>query len=310
MPALKSISAFWRKVPVSPNGPFITPACVKPKALGLWKIFLAPVLLWFLGFTGAHAQLFVGDSGSLSVTFTSGLNTWSGVTITSNVPSDFTFVSCGGGVPCADNGGVVTWDVGTVGPGQSIVVYNFVNVSSCASTAVTILSVITTSSPATVINAPPEVYSVNCVPATPTASPTITNTPTVTFTPTITSTPTLTGTPTSSPTITFTPTITPTPLPNLDFFYISKNIFNPDKDGPVSINVQYSKFPGEYDLWVYNTAGEHIKTIDHQNLSGVLNQSYSWDGTNKYGAKCASGVYIFYLIEPFEKQQKRILLVR
>ncbi|HTC19480.1 MAG TPA: hypothetical protein VK859_01435, partial [bacterium] len=65
-----------------------------------------------------------------------------------------------------------------------------------------------------------------------------------------------------------------------------------------------------YDLWVYNTAGEHIKTIDHQNLSGVLNQSYTWDGTNKYGAKCASGVYIFYLIEPFEKQQKRILLVR
>jgi hypothetical protein len=300
MSVLKSISAFSPKAP----------------AKRMLKLFCASALLWFLGFTGAQAQLAVGESGSLSVTFASGTNTDSGVTITATVPSDFTFVSCSGGVPCADNAGVVTWDVGTLGAGQTIIVSYFLDVTSCLSSFVTIMASISASSPATVDNLPPVIASVSCVTSTPTdtptvtSTPTLTNTPTVTFTPTITSTPTLTGTPTSSPTITLTPTITPTPLPNLDFFYVSKNIFNPATDGPVSINVQYSKFPGEYDLWVYNTAGEHIKTIDHQNLSGVLNQSYTWDGTNKYGAKCASGVYIFYLIEPFEKEQKRILLVR
>ncbi|HTC20201.1 MAG TPA: hypothetical protein VK859_05090, partial [bacterium] len=160
------------------------------------KLFFALVFFWFLGFTGAQAQLFVGESGSLSVTFTNGPNTWSGVTITSTVPSDFTFVSCGGGVPCSDNAGVVTWDVGTFGPGQSIIVSYFSDVSSCASSAITIMSAITASSPSTVINTSPLVYSVSCITATPTDSPTITSTPTITNTPTVTSTPTITSTPT------------------------------------------------------------------------------------------------------------------
>jgi hypothetical protein len=61
---------------------------------------------------------------------------------------------------------------------------------------------------------------------------------------------------------------------------------------------------------VYNTAGEHIKTIDSQHLNAPVSQFYTWDGTNKYGNACASGVYVLYLIEPFDRKLKRILLVR
>jgi hypothetical protein len=131
--------------------------------------------------------------------------------------------------------------------------------------------------------------------STPTSSPT--NSPTITLTPTVTSSPTITATPTAT-------------LPTADVFYVAANAYNPTTDSPVSIFVAYSSFPGEYDLWIYNTAGEHIKTLDHQELSGPISQSYTWDGTNKYKDKCASGVYILYLVEPFSQKMKRIALIR
>ncbi|HTC22103.1 MAG TPA: FlgD immunoglobulin-like domain containing protein, partial [bacterium] len=76
------------------------------------------------------------------------------------------------------------------------------------------------------------------------------------------------------------------------------------------ITVETSAFPGLYELRVYNSAGEYIKTIDSQQLSAPLIASYSWDGTNRYGNTCASGVYIFYLIEPFGTKTKRIVLIK
>jgi hypothetical protein len=90
---------------------------------------------------------------------------------------------------------------------------------------------------------------------------------------------------------------------------VSLNAFTPAQ-GSVSIFVETNSFPGAYALNVYNSVGEHIKTLDSQTLSGPLTQSYSWDGTNKYKATCASGVYIFDLMEPFSHQQKRILFIR
>ncbi len=153
--------------------------------------------------------------------------------------------------------------------------------------------------------------STNTATVTSTVSATNTATATATFTPTssATNSPTITITPTvtSSPTITATPTAT---LPTADVFYVSANTYNPSTDNPVSICVEYSQFPGEYDLWIYNTAGEHIRTLDHQELSGPISQSYTWDGTNKYKDKCASGVYILYLVEPFSQKLKRIILIR
>ena len=50
--------------------------------------------------------------------------------------------------------------------------------------------------------------------------------------------------------------------------------------------------------------------MDDRTLSGPVSFNYQWDGKNKYSDICADGVYIFYLIEPFSRKYKRILLVR
>jgi flagellar hook assembly protein FlgD len=74
--------------------------------------------------------------------------------------------------------------------------------------------------------------------------------------------------------------------------------------------VAYSKFPGDYALKIYNSAGEHVRTLDSQTLTGTWSQSYLWDGKNKYGDKCASGIYVLYLREPFGTKLKRLLILR
>ena len=142
---------------------------------------------------------------------------------------------------------------------------------------------------------------------TPTNTPTITatSTPTPLFTFTQTATPTVTRTPTQTPTITNTPP--PTPPPE-DIFYVNQNVYN-SANGSVSIFVAYNSYPGDYRLWIYNSAGELIKKLDTQQLSAPISKSYLWDGTNRFGNKCASGVYILYLIEPFSRKTKRLLLI-
>jgi hypothetical protein len=117
-----------------------------------------------------------------------------------------------------------------------------------------------------------------------------------------------TPSPTSTPLPTPSPAPTATPLAP-DIFYVSQNALRPSQ-GPVSIYVQYPLASGEYNLCIYNSAGEHIKTLDSRSLQAPISQSYAWDGTNKYGAPCASGMYIFYLTEPFDRKMKRILLIR
>ena len=149
----------------------------------------------------------------------------------------------------------------------------------------------------------------NCSTPTPTATPTITptntSTPTQNLTSTITFTATQTFTITNTPTITTTPN--PTPVPE-DIFYVNQNLFN-SSNGSVSIYVAYNSYPGDYRLWIYNSAGELIKKMDTQQLSAPISKSYLWDGTNTLGNKCASGVYILYLIEPFSRKTKRVLLI-
>ena len=145
---------------------------------------------------------------------------------------------------------------------------------------------------------------------TPTASPTHTPTQTATASPTNTATPTATLTPCGWPgnTCTWTPTFTPTNTPySADIFTVDKNILRTGDS--VSIFVNYTNYPGQYDLRIYNSAGEHIKTLDSQQLSAPVSQWYSWDGKNKYGDPCASGVYILYLIEPYSAKLKRILMI-
>ena len=89
---------------------------------------------------------------------------------------------------------------------------------------------------------------------------------------------------------------------------MSKNILSSSQS--VSIFVKYDLFPGEYNLSILNSAGEHIKTLDARRIYAPVQQIYFWDGTNKYGETVASGVYILYLIEPFDRKIRKILFVR
>jgi hypothetical protein len=67
--------------------------------------------------------------------------------------------------------------------------------------------------------------------------------------------------------------------------------------------------PGHYDLTIYNSAGEHIKTMDSMYLDSAFSKTYSWDGTNTFGNKCASGVYVIYLTEPVKRLLGRVVLI-
>jgi uncharacterized repeat protein (TIGR01451 family) len=64
------------------------------------------------------------------------------VVVNDSVPADTTFVSCGGGTSCANNGGVVTWQVPVLAPSASVQLTLVVNVSG----SLTDVDVITNSS--------------------------------------------------------------------------------------------------------------------------------------------------------------------
>jgi N-acetylneuraminic acid mutarotase len=157
----------------------------------------------------------------------------------------------------------------------------------------------------------------SAITTTPTLTPTYTFTPVVTSTPTSTaiSTPTNTPTATDTPcgfpgdTCTFTPTTTATAtIAYADNFLITKNVFNSSQ--PVSMLVQYAPVTGDFNLSVYNTAGELVKVIDASYHGTPTNTWYRWDGTNKAGNPCASGVYIISLTEPFSHKLKKVLYIK
>lgn len=152
--------------------------------------------------------------------------------------------------------------------------------------------------------------------ATSSATQTLTNTPTVTLTITSLRTPISTMTPPPSATATVTPvntlinTWTPTPTVQADVFRICKNVFRETVDGTVCIAISSSQYPGSVTLKVYNSVGEHIKTIFDEQLTQPLAPTVvTWDGTNKFGQKVASGVYIVYLIKPFSRATGRLVVI-
>jgi hypothetical protein len=138
---------------------------------------------------------------------------------------------------------------------------------------------------------------------------TFTSTRTPTATPTVTSTSSHTPTLTVSGTPTPTPTITATYPPDLLDFYVSKNAFHSGQEA-VSIRVATSQFPGGYSLMVYNSAGERVRNLDDRKLTEPFRHSYLWDGSNEYGEKCASGIYLFYLTAPNGVRTARVILIR
>ena len=96
----------------------------------------------------------------------------------------------------------------------------------------------------------------------------------------------------------------------MDVFDVSLNVLRPSSGKPVTITVEYSRFPGNYSLVIFNSAGEHIKTLDDHVLDRPVSAVYQWDGKNKYGETCASGVYILDLVEPYDRKERKILIVK
>ena len=121
-----------------------------------------------------------------------------------------------------------------------------------------------------------------------------------------TCTPTNTPTPFGTPVPTNTPTMTPTPCGN---FSVSENILRPSQ-GDARIHVEDCGYPGACSLVIYNSAGEHIRTFESRQIGISFAADYSWDGKDKYGDPCSSGVYIIRMTIPSGVQTKRIILLR
>ncbi len=141
-----------------------------------------------------------------------------------------------------------------------------------------------------------------------TATTTMTNTatPTPTLTPTNTATVRLSGTPTSTPISTW----TPTPTAVAEIFQICKNVFNITRDGTICIEIGTNEYPGLVVLRIYNSAGEHIKTLFNETLTQPLSiTTVNWDGKNKFGQEVASGVYVVYLQKPSGRALGRLVVI-
>jgi|SRR5665213_28696 len=148
----------------------------------------------------------------------------------------------------------------------------------------------------------------------PAVIPTATNTATATATSTCTNTPTATATnatntnasPTNTPVSTWTPTATAGP----EVFQICKNVFNIKKDINVCIVVGTNQYPGRLALRIYNSAGEHIRTLLDETLTQPLSPlTVNWDGKNKFGQEVDSGVYVLYLEKPLGRELGRLVVI-
>ncbi len=95
----------------------------------------------------------------------------------------------------------------------------------------------------------------------------------------------------------------------MDVFTVSENVLRPSQQ-PVTILVEYGRYPGPYSLVIFNSAGEHIKTLDDHYLDQPVSAVYQWDGKNKYNDTCASGVYILDLVEPYDRKERKLLIVK
>lgn len=86
------------------------------------------------------------------------------------------------------------------------------------------------------------------------------------------------------------------------------NQFQPSQ-GAVTLSFN-ACFEGNYDLSVYNTAGEQVRKLHSGKLTVPAAMDLPWDGRNEAGEECASGVYLLRLTKPLGTELRKILLVR
>jgi flagellar hook assembly protein FlgD len=86
--------------------------------------------------------------------------------------------------------------------------------------------------------------------------------------------------------------------------FASPNPFNP------STTIAYSlPSAGDTTLRIYNTRGQMVKTLVHEQLEAG-NHSVTWDGMDDKGKPVASGVYLVRLATPVGSQFSKCILLK
>jgi hypothetical protein len=108
-------------------------------------------------------------------------------------------------------------------------------------------------------------------------------------------------------TLTTTPGEKPKAIPFT--FYLEQNYPNPfNPSTTIEFEVKLSQ-SAHADVTVYDVTGRKVKTLFSQTvISGFY--TAQWDGTDELGEQAPSGVYLYTLNLPDQKQTKRMLLVR
>lgn len=95
--------------------------------------------------------------------------------------------------------------------------------------------------------------------------------------------------------------------PNTPVFKLKQNYPNPFNP---STNIDFRiDTPGGVEIEIYNSAGEHIKTlVDEYMVPG--NYSRSWNGKNSSGDIAASGAYYYRITSGRNSSTKKMILLR
>ena len=112
---------------------------------------------------------------------------------------------------------------------------------------------------------------------------------------------------TKTPTLTPTASLSPTPPAS---FYVSRNVYWPERDvPPVYIQVHLA-LPGPYTLKVYNSAGELVRTLRNEWVAAVRDDKVEWNARNEADEPVSSGVYVIYFISRYETRTAKLLILR
>lgn len=115
--------------------------------------------------------------------------------------------------------------------------------------------------------------------------------------------------PTTTPTPTATTTMTATPTPSCEGdLEVPLNLFQPAQ-GSVTLSFNICS-TGNYDLSVYNTAGEQVRKLLSSGLTAPATMGLPWDGKNEEGEDCAGGIYLLRLTGPYGTKMRKIALAR
>jgi len=83
------------------------------------------------------------------------------------------------------------------------------------------------------------------------------------------------------------------------------NPFNPE----VTISFSTTEGTGNTEISIFNIKGQRLRTFKIQNSSFKINQVV-WDGTDEYGNRASTGVYLFRIKAGNNEQAGKILMLK